>query len=566
MNHKSEESLQKLRGGYYTPGPIANFLSKWVMGNEPQSILEPSCGDGRFLKSIYNQVKFGQALAPAFIDAVELIPTEAKLADKAANDLRALSTEIQVINHDFFDWIASENGRLWDAIVGNPPYIRYQYFDKDQRNKAKQIFKRANVPFTKLTNAWVPFIIASIIHLTPGGRLAMVVPAELLHVLYAHGLRLLLEQEMETINIIHFREIVFSKTLQGVVLLLGIKRTTREFAPLTRIHSDKQLSFLKQPEQEAVNLHIYDIDNQQDLQSLDLESIGSRNIEWDGNWMLALLDEDEISLLEHLKTSQKILLFKDIADVSIGIVTGANQFFVVNDDTLKRYKMKSIAVPMLAKSKLIQGIRYNQKDHLENLAAGRAVHFLKFPELPKEQLEATMAQYIEFGELKNLQKRYKCRIRNPWYVVPYVWTSKVALLKRCHLFPRLVLNEVDAYSTDTAYRISMKLPYAERARDMVGSFLNSLTFIYAELLGRHYGGGVLELVPSEIRRLPIPLVNINESALNKIDSMIRDNAKLDTFLDYTDEIILKRGIGLDDEQIYKLRKGHKKLMLRRLRK
>ncbi len=36
-------------------------------------------------------------------------------------------------------------------------------------------------------------------------------------------------------------------------------------------------------------------------------------------------------------------------------------------------------------------------------------------------------------------------------------------------------------------------------------FLNGLTALTAELEGRHYGGGVLELVPSEIEKLLVPV-------------------------------------------------------------
>jgi hypothetical protein len=150
-------------------------------------------------------------------------------------------------------------------------------------------------------------------------------------------------------------------------------------------------------------------------------------------------------------------------------------------------------------------------------------------------------------------------------VVPYVWVSEIGLLKRCHYFPRLVLNELGAFSTDTAYRIKMKPEYKDQTKNLVFSFLNSLTFLYAELLGRHYGGGVLELVPSEIEKLQIPLVSISDEQFSKADEMIRAEVNLETLLDYTDPIILENGIGLSKQQIETIRSAHKKLMLRRLR-
>ena len=40
-------------------------------------------------------------------------------------------------------------------------------------------------------------------------------------------------------------------------------------------------------------------------------------------------------------------------------------------------------------------------------------------------------------------------------------------------------------------------------RGICYSFYNSLTLLMSEIEGRFYGGGVLELTPSEFRRLPI---------------------------------------------------------------
>ncbi|MCP4363214.1 MAG: N-6 DNA methylase [Chloroflexi bacterium] len=566
MNFKSQESAKKLRGGYYTPPPIADFLSRWALAHHPQRVLEPSCGDGRFLHALSKQINAGNRLAPAFVDAVELIPQEAERASHSSSALRQLSTEVDIINDDFFNWIETANGNSWDAIIGNPPYIRYQYFEAAQRDKAKRIFERANVPFSKRTNAWVPFVIASVMHLAPNGRLAMVIPAEILHVQHANGLRLLLEQEMISVTLIHFRQIVFRETLQGVVLLLAEKRDTQAFRPLI-YNNTPQLSLFNIAPQQHADLQIVDLDSLEDLQTLDLSTI-PRHValpDWNGNWMLALLNDNELQLLNRLQGNEQIQVFESIADAQIGIVTGANKFFAVNDTILNRYQLEAISSPMLAKSNLIQGILYTAADHEANRLAGRNVHFLKFPDVPVTELPPNMVDYIHSGELQNLHTRYKCRIRAPWYVVPYVWVSEIALLKRCHHFPKLALNKLGAYSTDTAYRVTMKPAYKERAKDLVFSFLNSLTFLYAELLGRHYGGGVLELVPSEIENLRIPLISVSDEQFAKVDAIIRNGVDLDTLLDYTDTIILRDAIGLAKEEIEQIRKAHKKLMLRRLR-
>jgi adenine-specific DNA-methyltransferase len=99
-----------------------------------------------------------------------------------------------------------------------------------------------------------------------------------------------------------------------------------------------------------------------------------------------------------------------------------------------------------------------------------------------------------------------------------VYTAPVAMLKRAHHFPRLVLNRLGAYSTDTAYRIQ---PMECSAESLVYSFFNSLTCLCAELEGRHYGGGVLELVPSEIERLLLPKFDATERQVRALDERFR---------------------------------------------
>jgi hypothetical protein len=109
------------------------------------------------------------------------------------------------------------------------------------------------------------------------------------------------------------------------------------------------------------------------------------------------------------------------------------------------------------------------------------------------------------------------------------------MLKRSHHFPRLVWNRVGAFTTDTAYRV---VPAGARAADLVAGFVNSLTALSAELEGRHYGGGVLELVPSEIEKLLIPAGRRTAADLRDLDRMVRGGVLPETILGRQDELLL----------------------------
>jgi adenine-specific DNA-methyltransferase len=221
MNFIKNETAQKLRGGYYTPADLAVFLARWVKEIAPKHILEPSCGDGIFFDA-FTKVRGFQK---ASIVGLELDPHEAAKASIRAGDagLRA----VEVHSSDFLQWALdrlSDGSPRFDAAVGNPPFVRYQYLPTPFQLRAEQIFKELGLPFTKHTNAWVPFILASVALLRPGGRLAMVVPAEVIHVTHAQSLRSYLGRECRRVVIIDPEELWFPETLQGAVILLAEKK------------------------------------------------------------------------------------------------------------------------------------------------------------------------------------------------------------------------------------------------------------------------------------------------------------------------------------------------------
>lgn len=97
------------------------------------------------------------------------------------------SASIQV--SDFF---AVEPTESYDAVVGNPPYVLYQDFSGEARARSRLAALRAGVPLTNLASSWAAFTVHASLFLKPGGRLALVLPGELLTVNYAAGIRRLL--------------------------------------------------------------------------------------------------------------------------------------------------------------------------------------------------------------------------------------------------------------------------------------------------------------------------------------------------------------------------------------
>jgi adenine-specific DNA-methyltransferase len=540
MNFIEFELPQKLRGGFYTQPDIAAFLARWVATLRPERVLEPSCGDGAVLAAL--QSTSSPRLLKVF--ACELNPEEAAKAQKRVPSTSKRKVEIHC--GDFLDWFLSnaDTVRPFDCALGNPPFIRYQYLPDDVQRLAERIFARYNLPFTKHTNAWVPFVLASLALLRPGGRLAMVVPSELLHIPHAQSLRRMLAEQCSRILLMDPEEIWFGDTLQGTLLLLAEKKL--------------------RPRQPGKGVAVIPVADRQLLQS-DPETLFQNaayacETTTNDKWMAVFLSGPERALLAGLKQQPTIRRFKDLAQVDVGIVTGANNFFLVPDAVVEEHGLQRWAYPMFGRSDHVEGLIYSDRDHASNKKQGLPANFLWFQEENLDDLPENVRDYLREGVKEKLPNRYKCRVRKPWFKVPSVSTAPIGMLKRAHRFPRLILNQAKAYTTDTAYRIKS---LGVQPQALVLAFVNSLTCLTAELEGRHYGGGVLELVPSEIERLLIPQIEATPAELSLADEKYR-RASQSAFLRDQDSLILDRvGIARNDRE--RLHAAWTKLCKRRLR-
>jgi len=533
MKKINTESHQKLRGGFYTPPKIADFVLKWAFnGTKGQEVLEPSCGDGVFLNCIKNGNFEYKSVTAIEFDEVEY--KKAKSIDLSS---------VNIINDDFHKF-CNNTKKKFDIVVGNPPYIRYQYFDKEQQNEASKIFDRVDMKYSKLTNAWVSFVIGTSLLLKDTGKIGFVLPAELLQVSYAKPLRGFLSKFFNKINIISFRKLVFPDIQQEVVLLLCEKNNT--------------------PEHKIEHLEVKDAE---DLDNIDFGLLKSPKKEIDhheNKWTFYFLEQEEIDFLEELNKSDRLKRIKDYARNEVGITTGKNEFFTVVDDVVSDYDMKDYAKPLMGRSVQLRGINFSMEDWEYNKNQGAKAHLLVFPEKEKLKTENPKAfSYVQRGEDLEYHKGYKCRIRGEqWHIAPSLKISEAFFTRQNHLFPKLVLNKANAFTTDTVHRVYINKETNKQA--FISSFYNSLSFAFSEIVGRSYGGGVLELMPNEVEDILLPYNEENKNLFKKLDKMFRDKKDIDEILSYTDEIVLKQRFNFSNKEIKLANSIWKKLSGRRL--
>ena len=538
--NKTAPSATKVRGGYYTPAALADYLCRWAIRSPSDRVIEPSCGDGSFVSAAAPLLGDTGALT-----AVEIVPDELRKAQAAVN---GAAVPIDWKCADFFQ-VASKLMRQpgYDAVVGNPPFIRFQYFDKQAREQAFRLLNAFGYHPNGLANAWVAFVqlAAELVH--DGGRLAMVVPAELLQVQYAAELRDRLPRLFDAVFVIAFDRLVFPDIQQEVLLLLGDgrNRNPRTYGRLhTRQVADGE-ALLSMAKTTDVVAHVPE-----------------RHTHAEMKWTSLFLEDGEFRALSAAAGSGLLDRLGALADVDVGIVTGRNSFFVVTEATAQSLGLDGRAVDVVGRTAALKSIRFTAAD-LRRYGTEHRSKLIDLSGQPRASFSTALDEYIRSGEEQGVNRGYKCRIRNRWFDVPSVYVPDAFLFRQIHHAPLLAANHARATSTDTIHRVRVA---AGVDADLLGaSLVNSLTFAWAEVCGRSYGGGVLELEPREAENLLVPYRFAKGIDAEYVDRRLRAG-DLEAAMDHGDTVLLKEGCGFSDRDVQTARAAWNRLRSRRHRR
>ena len=538
MQLKKNSSQQKLRGAYYTPLQLADAIVEIFASQNISTILEPSCGDGVFIDSLKNKKLLDKVQQ---LTAVEIEPDE---AEKVRNKYVNLKN-IEVCTEDFFDYYQRVvDKECFDLILGNPPYIRYQYLNESQREMQSQILTSHGMKANKLINAWVAFIVACIQLLSKNGKIAFVIPAEILQVAYAEDLRLYLANNLAKITLITFKKLVFPDIEQEVVIFIGEKG------------------------KEEKGIRIIEMDNLDCFTDLKLENNGFQRLQHvKEKWTKYFVTAEEMLIIQKLRNDKRFTKFSDYGIINVGITTGNNNYFSVTEEICEKYDLAEVTLPLIGRSSHAHGIYFTAEDWKNNKSAGKSARLISFPDIPYEDYADLHKQYISLGENNGEHKGYKCSIRDRWYIVPSVWVPDAFFLRRNNLYPKFVLNKCNALSTDTMHRIKFK--HGVEPENILLAYYNSVSFAFTEICGRSYGGGVLEILPREVGNILLPKVenipsDYRKSLLAHIDSIVRNDEDIEKALNIVDEELLVKILGINQEVCYVCRNIWKKMQQRRL--
>ena len=290
-NRKSK----KIKNGiYYTPANLAQHLvNQFIcsrtfkeLNKSRISIFDPAYGEGALLLAAQDKCK---ALGLKY----KLFGTDIITPNGHLGHLKYSSFMKE-------NFISFNDDRKFDFILMNPPYVRHhrlpKYIRLNFRAKINKLFKLKAFP-----DLWAYFLIKSLDHLKQGSNIGVILPWSFLQADYAQGVREWLFDKFESIKILVLRKNYFKGTNERVLLLwlngFGQKTNSIKLGYASRIE-----------------------------ESVDYQ--GLTDAQWKAKKLLSSKTDDIQSILKAYMDRFGFTELRRWADVKIGVVTGANNFFI----------------------------------------------------------------------------------------------------------------------------------------------------------------------------------------------------------------------------------------------
>jgi adenine-specific DNA methylase len=530
----------KALGAFYTDAQIADFLVWWAIRSPEDTAFDPSFGGGVFLRSACKRLMRLGGCPASQVFGVELDPeVHARIAEKIAQEFDVRKRNL--VCSDFFDVHKGHLAPL-DAVVGNPPFIRYQRFSGEARAKALACALKEGVRLSNLASSWAPFLVHSTAMLKEGGRLAMVLPVEVGHATYALPVLAHLLASFARVTFLTFRRKLFPDLSEDTLLLLAERKGggPGEFLWRDLAHAGRLGDLLSRDE------HVL-----RGTRRMDAEALAQGRERLGEYWA----PRRAIELYRELTNLPCTTRLGQMANVGIGYVTGANDYFHLGPEDVRKWGIPIRYLrPAVRRSRALSGLRFTSMDWRRASAIGEGGYLLSVEsqhDLPKNVLA-----YLAYGEDHGIPATYKCRCRSPWYRVPHVYMPDAFLSYMSGFTPRLVANDAEAVAPNSLHVIRLHPETVYTPDGIAALWQTSLTRLSSEIEGHALGGGMLKLEPTEGQHVVLASPDADADSLThlaqELDALVRNGKKEEAQV-LADALVLKDGLGLSGKDCRLLR-------------
>lgn len=454
---------QRALGAFYTPPDVARMMAAWALAGGATRVLEPSFGDGVFVSALRDE---------AASRGVSLSITGVELSPEAFGAFADWTSEDRPILSDFHAVQPSTH----DAVVGNPPFVRFRHLTSDLARNARAVGSEAlGQPIDESGSTWMTFTLHATRFLAEGGRLGLVLPNDATYVRYGTSFWTFLGNNFSDVRVLRSRERIFGDLLQDVILLLASGFGGRSSVVTSEVfesHGD----LIRGRGAVASPVSLAEI------------ASGERP------FVKALAGPRLSGVLSRL--SPHVVRAGEVLKFSIGYVDAAKTYFHPSHDAIREFRLPSRSLRLALRSGrhwIGAGLRTSDSplDALTQL-------WLPDP----SRLTLGERRYIEYGESIGIHTGHKTSRRKPWFVVPGVEVPDVIVPVFADR-PRIMLNDGQLVVSNSLMAASWRA--ARNLNDAIAlGWHSSVAQLGVELAVHSLGGGVLVLVPRECSRIILP--------------------------------------------------------------
>ena len=388
------ESKKKL-GAFYTPNNLCQILADWAITSSENKILEPSFGQCGFLEA--SRLRLERLGCPDPKENIYGCDIDTNAFDFLKKILGEPIDEQKFILEDFMKlWPNVHWKNNFNASLGNPPYISSHNLAVSDKQNYLSRWKKIGIQINNKASLWAHFLIHTTTFIAPEGRLAWVLPGALLQADYAINVRNYLSMVFEDTICILMEERFFLQegTEEETVILLAKNKAPQTNPQPICFASAENLDELK------------DIIGQWD------------NHEWTGQYVTArpaylYSNSNALKLYESINESSQTKSLEELVKINLGIVTGNNAFFVINESTKKQYRInKCYLRRILPRIRQSKGLTYSTEDH--NLVAQNNLpcHLVHTKKLRKN---SPLIQYLNLLNEEDISNNKTFGKRTFWY-------------------------------------------------------------------------------------------------------------------------------------------------------
>jgi len=505
MNMIRPLKKKKEIGAFYTPSGVARILSNWAIRSSEDNILEPSFGGCGFLEASRDRLlnigceNMANQIYGCDIDRYAFDQLTSKFGLLNVSNRFLLGDFLQVTPQNF-------SVQEFDVVLGNPPYISHHNMTITQKENAHAILNETSYKLSTKASLWAYFVIHAINFVKKGGRMAWVLPGSFLNSKYGNDVHSILVNNFENISSIVLNERIFlseGAEERSIIVLCEDKGVKSKHG--IQIHYANSISSL------------YDCICSNILDATDADCRGKATYR--------LLSIESRQVLDQLFMRNELCALGDFANIKIGIVTGDNQFFIVNKQVANMHQLSSsLLKPIVSKFRMISGLTLTENDINNGVISGAKCLLVDTTKMRKNS--RTLLAYLDSYPKEKLEMNKTFSKRKIWHRADDGRIPDAFLSYMQHNGPRLALNKAGTTCTNSVHRVYFKNISKHIQKIAAISCLSTLTQISAEIEGRSYGSGVLKQEPSEAREIKICLFNhlsIKEvNALYKcIDELLR---------------------------------------------